>query len=134
MSASEGWERCSSTASTLPPRVLPPISTASASVPHGCRPRPSCSSTIFVSNSDSANAAFRHRPMRWRPLVVAAAVCGLLGTGLAMPVAAKETASEAPATQLRVALDRVLAEHAFLIVQVMRTGLTPGPEFDAAAD
>ena len=30
--------------------------------------------------------------------------------------------------------DQVLAEHAFLIVQVMRTGLTPGPEFNAAAD
>src|SRR5439155_3723037 len=49
------------------------------------------------------------------------------------PVAAKES-DAAPATQLRVALDRVLAEHAFLIVQVMRTGLTPGPEFDAAAN
>ena len=72
--------------------------------------------------------------MRRHPAIVAAAVCGLLATGLAMPVAAKETAFEAPATQLRVALDRVLAEHAFLIVQVMRTGLTPGPEFDAAAD
>ncbi|TML19673.1 MAG: hypothetical protein E6G39_01270, partial [Actinobacteria bacterium] len=72
--------------------------------------------------------------MRRHPTVLAAAVCGLLATGLAMPVSAKESAEEAPATQIRVALDRVLAEHAFLIVQVMRTGLTPGPEFNAAAD
>ena len=72
--------------------------------------------------------------MRRHPTVLAAAVCGLLVTGLATPVAAKESAEQAPATQIRVALDRVLAEHAFLIVQVMRTGLTPGPEFDAAAD
>jgi hypothetical protein len=72
--------------------------------------------------------------MRRRPIVRAAAVCALVATSLAMPVAAKETADEAPATQIRLALDRVLAEHAFLIVQVMRTGLTPGPEFNAAAD
>src|SRR5436190_21192328 len=68
------------------------------------------------------------------PTVLLAAICGLLMTGLAAPVVAKESAEEAPATQIRVALDRVLAEHAFLIVQVMRTGLTPGPEFDAAGD
>jgi len=72
--------------------------------------------------------------MKRHPTVLAAAVCGLLATGLAMPVAANESAEQAPATQIRVALDRVLAEHAFLIVQVMRTGLTPGPEFNAAAD
>jgi hypothetical protein len=72
--------------------------------------------------------------MRRHPTVLAAAVCGLLATGFAMPVAASDSAEEAPATQIRVALDRVLAEHAFLIVQVMRTGLTPGPEFKAAAD
>src|SRR6266516_2523784 len=72
--------------------------------------------------------------MRRHPTILAAAICGLLATGVAMPVAAKESAEEAPATQIRVALDRVLAEHAFLIVQVMRTGLTPGPEFVAAGD
>ncbi len=71
--------------------------------------------------------------MRRHPTVLAAAICGLLAAGLAMPVAAQESADQAPATQIRVALDRVLAEHAFLIIQVMRTGLTPGPEFDAAA-
>jgi hypothetical protein len=71
--------------------------------------------------------------MRRHPTVLAAAVCGLLAAGLATPVAAQESADQAPATQIRVALDRVLAEHAFLIIQVMRTGLTPGPEFDAAA-
>jgi hypothetical protein len=72
--------------------------------------------------------------MTRRSAVAAAALSALLATSLAVPVAAKETADEAPATQIRVALDRVLAEHAFLIVQVMRTGLTRGPEFDAAAD
>lgn len=65
--------------------------------------------------------------------VAVAMLCGLLLAGMAMPAAADERAEQAPATQLRVALDRVLSEHAFLIVQVMRTGLTPGPEFDAAA-
>jgi hypothetical protein len=71
--------------------------------------------------------------MRRHPTVLAATICGLLVAAATMPVAAQESADQAPATQIRVALDRVLAEHAFLIVQVMRTGLTPGPEFDAAA-
>jgi hypothetical protein len=69
----------------------------------------------------------RHRPV---PIAV---LCGLLVAAVAAPTAAQDP-SEAPATQLRVALDRVLAEHAFLIVEVMHTGLTPGPEFQAAGD
>jgi hypothetical protein len=54
---------------------------------------------------------------------------------IAGPAAAQgDPADAAPATQLRLALDRVLAEHAFLIIEVMRTGLVSGPEYDAAAD
>jgi hypothetical protein len=63
-----------------------------------------------------------------------ALVCGLLCAGLPVPTLGQEATDEAPATQLRVALDRVLAEHAFLIIEVMRTGLTPGPRFDAAGN
>jgi hypothetical protein len=69
----------------------------------------------------------RHRPV---PIAV---LCGLLVAAVAAPTAAQDP-SEAPATQLRVALDRVLAEHAFLIVEVMHTGLTPNAEFEAAGD
>jgi len=58
---------------------------------------------------------------------------GAMAALIAAPGVAKGPSDEAPATQLRVALDRVLAEHAFLLIQAMRTGLTPGPEFDAAA-
>jgi hypothetical protein len=38
-----------------------------------------------------------------------------------------------PAAQLRVDLDRLLAEHAFLTIEQMRSGLTNGPDFAAAA-
>lgn len=56
--------------------------------------------------------------------------------GLALGAVAPSTAlaTDPPATQLRETLDRVLGEHAFLIIEVMRTGLVPGPEYDAAAD
>jgi hypothetical protein len=37
-----------------------------------------------------------------------------------------------PAAQLRVALDTTLAEHAFLLSQAMRTGLSGGADFEAA--
>ena len=40
---------------------------------------------------------------------------------------------ELPAVQLRIAVDRALGEHAFLVVEAMRTSTAPGPEFDAAA-
>jgi hypothetical protein len=39
-----------------------------------------------------------------------------------------------PAVQLRLALDRVLAEHAFLSIEAMRTGIAGGAEFEVAAD
>jgi hypothetical protein len=38
-----------------------------------------------------------------------------------------------PAAQLRVDLDRLLAEHAFLTIEQMRSGLTDGPDFEALA-
>jgi hypothetical protein len=70
---------------------------------------------------------------RSRALVIFALV-GLLVATTAGPSAAQDEAADAPATQLRVALDRVLAEHAFLIIEVMRTGLVSGAEYDAAAE
>jgi hypothetical protein len=60
-------------------------------------------------------------------------LCGVLTFSLAAPASAQDPA-DTPATQLRMAFDRVLAEHAFLIVQVMRTGLSGGAEFTAAGD
>jgi hypothetical protein len=38
-----------------------------------------------------------------------------------------------PAAELRVSLDRLLAEHAFLTIEQMRSGLVGGPDFEAAA-
>ena len=38
-----------------------------------------------------------------------------------------------PAAELRVTLDRLLAEHAFLTIEQMRSGLTTSPDFAAAA-
>jgi hypothetical protein len=70
---------------------------------------------------------------RPRALVIFA-LASLLLAMTAGPSAAQDEAADAPATQLRVALDRVLAEHAFLIIEVMRTGLVSGAEYDAAAE
>jgi hypothetical protein len=39
-----------------------------------------------------------------------------------------------PAVQVRVALDRTMGEHAFLIIEVVRTGILGGPEFEVAAE
>jgi hypothetical protein len=39
---------------------------------------------------------------------------------------------ELPAVQLRIALDRVLGEHAFLSIEAMRTGIAGGVEFEVA--
>ena len=41
---------------------------------------------------------------------------------------------EQPAVQLRIGLDRVLAEHAFLTIEAMRTGVAGGDEFEVAAE
>jgi len=71
--------------------------------------------------------------MTARRALPVALLCGVLMLLAAAPVSAQDP-SEAPATQLRMAIDRVLAEHAFLIVQVMRTGLSGGAEFAAAGD
>jgi len=53
--------------------------------------------------------------------------------GLAMPVAAIDR-FDLPATKLRVTLDRALAEHAFLTLEAMRTGIEQGDAFAAAAE
>jgi len=53
---------------------------------------------------------------------------------LAAPVVAQEEPEpDAPATALRVAIDRALGEHAFLLGEVVRSGIANGPDFDAAA-
>jgi hypothetical protein len=72
--------------------------------------------------------------MRTQRALSIGVLSAILIMGLIGPTAAEDTPVDAPATQLRVAIDRVLAEHAFLIIQTMRTGLTPGPEFTAAGD
>lgn len=41
---------------------------------------------------------------------------------------------ELPAVQLRIGLDRILAEHAFLSIEAMRTGVAGGAEFEVAAE
>ncbi len=40
---------------------------------------------------------------------------------------------ELPAVGVRIALDRILAEHAFLTIEAMRTGIAGGGEFEVAA-
>jgi hypothetical protein len=52
---------------------------------------------------------------------------------LASTVVGQEPPADAPATNLRVALDRALGEHAFLLAEVVRSGIAGGPEFSAAA-
>ncbi len=63
------------------------------------------------------------------------AVAGLLTAPLALgaPPPASAAPPDAPATQVRIALDRTLAEHAFLVIQAMRTGIDEDPEFAVAA-
>src|SRR5687767_4902542 len=39
-----------------------------------------------------------------------------------------------PAVQLRISLDRALAEHAFLIIETMRTSVDQSEDFDAAVE
>jgi hypothetical protein len=77
----------------------------------------------------------------WRPLSLAAVALFLASpTALAaspspdahhQPVVPVDLGS--PAAQLRVDLDRLFAEHAFLTIEQMRSGLTGGPDFEAAA-
>lgn len=72
--------------------------------------------------------------MNARRALPVALLCGVLILTVAAPVAAQDPPPDAPATQLRLAIARVLAEHAFLSVQVIRTGLSGGAEFAAAGD
>jgi hypothetical protein len=63
------------------------------------------------------------------PLVLALAVAMF-----ATPVAAQdEPPTDAPATALRILLDRALGEHAFLLGEVIRSGIAGAPDFSAAA-
>jgi hypothetical protein len=72
--------------------------------------------------------------MNARSALRVALLCGVLTLTVAAPAAAQDPPADAPATQLRMAIDRVLAEHAFLSIQVMRTGLSGGEAFAAAGD
>jgi hypothetical protein len=78
----------------------------------------------------------------WRPVAFffAAAVLAIssptaLAAGpLAAPMASAGPGTfGSPAAQLRVDLDRLLAEHAFLTIEEMRSGLTGRPDFAAVA-
>ncbi len=66
---------------------------------------------------------------RLTTLVVATVIALLAGA----PVAAIETLSS-PASDLRITLDRLLSEHAYLTVQAMHAGVTDEAQFEAAAD
>ncbi|MGH2380031.1 MAG: copper amine oxidase N-terminal domain-containing protein [Candidatus Limnocylindria bacterium] len=64
------------------------------------------------------------------PLILA-----LAAAMFATPVVAQdEPPTDAPATALRIALDRALGEHAFLLGEVIRSGIADAPDFTAAAD
>ena len=63
-------------------------------------------------------------------MIVLALVACLAATPV---VAQEERAPDAPATALRVALDRALGEHAFLVGEVVRSGIARVPDFSAAA-
>ena len=84
--------------------------------------------------------------MRRRPvlslvlLILASALMPVSAMGSdGRPVSQSEAGSarpdfDLPAVQLRLALDRVLAEHAFLSIEAMRTGIAGGAEFEVAAE
>jgi hypothetical protein len=54
-------------------------------------------------------------------------------SGWQCPVVDAAARLGSPAAELRVNLDRALAEHAFLTIEQMRSGLVNGPDFAAAA-
>jgi hypothetical protein len=60
---------------------------------------------------------------------VAMAICLLPGQAIAAP-----PDFELPAVELRVALDRALGEHAFLVIELMRTGVAGDAEFEVVAE
>jgi hypothetical protein len=76
------------------------------------------------------------RPFRPPLLAIVALV---LASPMALAASPKPDAHHAPvdlnspAAQLRVDLDRLLAEHAFLTIEQMRSGLTNAPDFAASA-
>jgi hypothetical protein len=64
----------------------------------------------------------------------AIAACLLLVAAAAIgPPATSAAEEDAPATALRVSLDRLLAEHALLSIEVVRSAIAGSPDFDAAA-
>jgi len=66
-------------------------------------------------------------PRRTLPILVALALVVFV-----TPVAAVDE-PDAPATALRVTLDRALGEHAILLSEVIRSGIAGAPDFEAAA-
>jgi hypothetical protein len=74
-----------------------------------------------------------------RRVATAVVVGVMLAVGLTLvppapkPVAAATVSLDSPVARLRVDLDRLLAEHAFLTIEQMRSGLTGGSDFQAAA-
>jgi hypothetical protein len=69
---------------------------------------------------------------RAAPLAIALGLAAATTLGPAGPASAM-TVLDLPASQLRITLGRTLAEHAFLTIEAMRTGLAEGDDFSAAA-
>ena len=67
---------------------------------------------------------------RMRALMLTMAMASSL---IAPAAAVAEPDDTLPAVQVRIALDRVLAEHAFLIIEAMLTASNGGPEHEVAA-
>lgn len=69
-------------------------------------------------------------PTRRRTIPVVLVLASVI---LTSPVAAVDPPPDPPATALRVALDRALGEHAFLLGEVIRSGIAGAADFNAAA-
>jgi len=67
---------------------------------------------------------------RFLPIMLAVATAAVAVPAMGL----EERPPEAPATALRVVLGRALGEHAFLLGEVIRSGVADAPDFDAAAD
>jgi hypothetical protein len=74
-----------------------------------------------------------HKRARLSRIVVAGLAAMTLAVGSSHPAAAV-TVLDLPASQLRITLGRALAEHAFLTIEAMRSGIAEGDDFAAAAE
>jgi hypothetical protein len=89
----------------------------------------------LLAPSVAASPVAIRGPVSRDAAVVPAAAAGAEAAGTAGTALLVGTVSltNAPAANLRVNLDRLLAEHAFLTIEQMRSGLASSPDFAAAA-